>query len=266
VIGNESLTALQNYAKNGCKLERRVPMSAAPEAISRIFEEIENRIDVFYNADYDINRVHFDKPLNLILAEADVGRRQAHVILRRYLPLLQEVYGVTYEPEKNQDLREGYEKMTEKQLKNYSQFLFDFCGQIKTYMDGKPEKKKKKIKSATELTKLVQWQIIDSKLHIQSIHPSEIIGAQGLLCWNSKYSTIALFVAKPNEALSFNRTTLINFDEGKSVIKILDSALIPCMMTGNFNYVVEYVKKHPYTPRHLTGRIGPNTLLLRVFK
>ena len=241
-------------------------MSASPQSISDILVEIETRLDVFYNANFDYNAVSFNKPLTIILAEAGVGRRQAHAILQRYLPLLQEVYKVTYEPEKDAELTEAYGKRTKQQLKDYSQFVFDFCGEIRDYMAAKPEKRKKKLKSAKDLTQLVQWQEMDSKLNLRSVNPSEVIGAKGLLCYNTKYQTVALFLAKPNEALSFNRTTLINFDEGKSLIKILDSALISRMMTGNFQYVIEYVKNHPYTPRHLTGRIGSNTLLLRVFK
>jgi predicted HTH transcriptional regulator len=241
-------------------------MSASPQAISDILVEIETRLDVFYNANFDYSAISFNKPLTVIFAEAGVGRRQAHAILQRYLPLLKEVYDVTYEPEKDAELTEAYGKRTKQQLKDYSQFVFDFCGEIRDYMEAKPEKRKKKIKSAKDLTQLVQWQKEDTTLKIRSIDPSEIIGAIGLLCYNTKYQTVALFLAKPNEALSFNRTTLINFDEGKSLIKILDSALISRMMTGNFQYVIEYVKNHPYTPRHLTGRIGSNTLLLRVFK
>lgn len=239
-------------------------MTTQAEVVSELIAEIESVLDRFYRGDY----IKFDPDVYRLLAMKSATFLQAKGVLLFFLPKLDEL-NKAYHKE-DSDLFEGYEKLYPDRLKNYLEFMFDICKDIRKYQENhriKRQRKKRITKAANELTSKVTYQKEDTKLKLTSIPPSEIVGSSAVLLYNTKYETVAYLSAKNGGTLTVKGTTVYGYDEGISSIKNIPKYhYLQDMMNGNRTYVSEIMARINRKPRHLTGRIGENTIIMRVFK
>ncbi len=132
----------------------------------------------------------------------------------------------------------------------------------------KPRKeRKKKVKTPEQLLTKVQYQEADKELNLTSVKPETFLGASQLWVYNTKYKKLGCYYAMDG-GFSIKGTTLQNFNEKTSkekrlrkpeeVLKmVLESTKPACKL------ILPSIKTQEMD---LTGRLGSDTILLRVFK
>ena len=128
--------------------------------------------------------------------------------------------------------------------------------------------RKFKAPSKERLTKKVKYKEQDNDVKLASINPVNIIGAHGLVVFNSKTRKLGLYEAThKHHGLTVRGTTVINYNTETSIQKILRNPLevLERIHTGGiqaFKNTLESVKS---TEAKLTGRLNNETVLVRVF-
>lgn len=128
--------------------------------------------------------------------------------------------------------------------------------------------RKKKVKSADQLTSKVQYCKSSTELKLVSISPTEIIGSASVWIYNTKYKKLGVYIASPNQTLSVKGTTIINFSEELSVCKTLrkpELALTEFMKCGKVA-LRKFLDSQTGKPSGLNGRINNDTILLKAVK
>lgn len=160
-------------------------------------------------------------------------------------------------------------KHNAEQLKYWTEFVNDcdrYVGNKKAVKVRKP--REKKTKSAVDLVSKLKYQKEFPQLKIVSINPAEIVGAQQLWTYNTKYNKLSRYDALGPNGLQVKGTTLIGFDEEKSSTKKLrkaDVALQSLLRAGKvaLRTFMADLKTSETKPQ---GRINMDVILLRVIK
>lgn len=133
----------------------------------------------------------------------------------------------------------------------------------------KKAKKKRSGNAALKATYKVNYKKDDATLNLTSIDPILIVGATGLLVYNTKTRKIGLFFAADKTGLQVKGTTIQNFDAEKSQQKILRN---PEVQLETFRKITmkrsELILRDNIkaTSSKLTGRINADTILMSYWK
>jgi predicted transcriptional regulator len=103
-------------------------------------------------------------------------------------------------------------------------------------------------------------------LKLVSINPEDVIGAQELWTYNSKSRKIGKYVATEFNTLSIKGTTIINFDEVKSVQKTIrkpEEKLREFKAAGKIA-LRKFLDDINATDTKMNGRINEEIILLKV--
>jgi hypothetical protein len=160
-------------------------------------------------------------------------------------------------------------KQRAEQKKYWEAFVADcdrYSGNKKIAKVRKPREKKQK--SAVELVKSVKYQKEFPPLKIVSVHPGEMISAQQLWTYNTKYKKLTRYDASGPAGLQVKGTTLLGFDVDKSITKSVrkpDVAIQQLLAAGKVTLrkFMDEIKTNETKPN---GRINSDTILLRVIK
>ena len=106
----------------------------------------------------------------------------------------------------------------------------------------------------------------NKELKLVSISPVDIVGATELWIFNAKTRKLGRYVAASYQTLSVKGTSILNFDEQKSVAKTLRK---PADQLKEFNKAGKvalrtFIKDIRATEIRLNGRINEDTVLLKV--
>jgi hypothetical protein len=103
---------------------------------------------------------------------------------------------------------------------------------------------------------------------IKSINPAEIIGASQLWIFNTKNRKLGVYNTLDAEGLSVKGTTIINFDEVKSVMKTLrkPETILPEIIKGGKVYMRNVMTTINSVEMQMNGRINKDIVILRVIK
>jgi len=107
----------------------------------------------------------------------------------------------------------------------------------------------------------------EKTLKIVSINPTEILGAAELWVYNVKTRKLGKYVADEYaKTLSIKGTSIVGFDEHKSVCKTLRKPVDQLKEFGRAGKVQlrKFLDEIRATDTKLNGRIGPDVLLLKV--
>ena len=174
---------------------------------------------------------------------------------------------------------EGYDLLEEKHKNTVIALLKMIIYQIsilqeETNENGETEvkkvrkpRKKKKVNPIKVVSKL-KYKKDDSDFKIKSILPETILGASVLWIFNVKYRTVMQFIAADDNGLWIKGSTVLNFDEKKSVKKRLrkpEKFLKELETAGKITQrtLLDSVKAVKSIPK---GRINKDCLLLKVYK
>ena len=165
-------------------------------------------------------------------------------------------------------LKEAYSYLNKKGLKDFHKFVSDIINNCDKYAEGQKKqrkKRRKKVYSATEQTKNLNYKITDTEYHITSLNPENIVGAMQLWTFNTKTKEITQFVAEDRMGLAVKGTTIQKFNKLSSMKKIGNKTehFLDRIQEGGkivLSKVLDEVNTKSSKP---TGRINENTILLR---
>lgn len=190
------------------------------EASLRMTDEIEDAIEKF-QADPDTFEPKAFKFLNLLKGKQ---AKAAHAriirdLYKRNLNELQEAYS-----SKDEQLKEAYSHLSKKNLKKILDFFNDLISACEMLGQEAKVNRKPRAKKAVSKDKLIaklKFKKTDDTLKLVSINPADVVGAKELWVYNIKTRKLGKYVAAEFSDLSVKGTTIINFDEDKSVQKTL---------------------------------------------
>lgn len=183
-----------------------------------------------------------------------------------------------HERDMAEQLKEGYQHLTAKDIKNKIaalQSVIDACNFIIDAASAKRKTRKPKQRSAEKLVKDIKYQVTFAELSLASINPIEIVGANELWVYNTKTRKIGKYVAsvidpkgtkREGSGLSIKGTTLQGFNDTQSVQKTLrkpDEKLKEFKAAGKVA-LRKFMDEINSVEAPLTGRLNADTILLKV--
>jgi len=123
----------------------------------------------------------------------------------------------------DENLREGYKHLPRKNVKKLIEFYESIqtaCDQIIAEAKVLKKPRKKRVKSAEDQVKKIKFKLSDDKLGITSTPAAQIIGAQGVVVYNTKNRKIGYYTASGPAGLLVKGTSIIEYSS-KSVQKTL---------------------------------------------
>ncbi len=126
--------------------------------------------------------------------------------------------------------------------------------------------RKKKPISFDKMVSKIKYKVKDDTLKLQSVDPVKIIGAIQLWVYNTKTRKLGVYNAVDESGLKMKGTTLKNYVEDTSVCKTLrkPDKILPIVTDGGKIQLRKVLDSVNSKPIKLNGRIGKDTLLLRV--
>lgn len=206
------------------------------------------------------------------LKDHEIKAHHAKKLSDYYKNLQKELEMVLDKSCKDEQLLEGYSNIKKSDIKKILEFITKIINDCSTItQNSKLERKprKKKIKTATQLTKKVAYKESDTQYKLQSINPSLIIGSEKAFFFNTKTRMLSLYVAKdPKKGLNIKGTTIIDYDEKLSFAKKLrkPEGILQSVINGgkvSLRTIMDGIKS---IQSQVNGRINKETIILKVLK
>jgi len=198
------------------------------------------------------------KNVKTLITANRVKPREAKKIAEHFQRLLDEVNSVVSDTA-DEDLAEGWSYLTDTKIKRLHGYLETIVDEFR--VKGTVTRRKKKI-LPENMVKSVRY-LKNDKVFGESIDPSKIVNAKGVLLFNVKQRKIAYYESKMG--FTVKGTTLQNITSGlvkscgrKNVEWI--NLLRGCVSSR----LVREINTLPSKEQSLTGRINKDTLILRV--
>ena len=168
-------------------------------------------------------------------------------------------------------LKEGYSNFSKSEIKK----LIAYCDLIITdamkisgesIQTRKP--RKRKVKSPEQLVAKIKYMEKFDDLKLKSVAPKDIIGAMTLWVYNVKTRKMGCYHASDAGGLSMKGSTLLNFNETKSVQKKLrkPEVMLPDVLNGGKVFLRNVIENIRAVESVMTGRLNADTILLKVTK
>jgi hypothetical protein len=189
-------------------------------------------------------------------------KREIKLLRDHFIEVRGEITGAINKTD--EDLVEGYSFLSTTKLKKLDGYLESLIEVLEE--KSKITRRKRKV-DPNKLVKSVQYMSESKEFNLESIDPVNIVGASGLLCFNTKTKKLTLFEASTKEGLSVKGTTIQNFSES-SVTKTIrknNFNLLSNITEGRIDYtkrVMDNIKTKNAIP---TGRINKDTVILRTY-
>jgi len=178
-----------------------------------------------------VDPTKFDsKEMNIInyFKGKEINQSHARIIRDFYEPIHKE-FTLLVNPPKIKDeeyaqLVEGYRVYTKPQLKSMLEALESIMSATNMFLQQAKVNRKPRAKKSPSKEKLVsklKFKTHDDRYKLVSIKPEEAAQALELWVFNTKTRKLGVYVASDAAALSVKGTTIINFNEQKSIAKTL---------------------------------------------
>lgn len=230
---------------------------------AELIGDLENQIDIFF----DKGKLSFD-PVAWF-RQKDVKPAISQKIADYYKPLYAEVYDAMQG--KNAELKEAYSHWKKTQLKAYVELVRDIIAAAEgraVVARAARKPRKKKVKPISDIVSKVKYKEEDTDLKIKSIKITEIVGAQQLWVFNTKYRKLTVYNAIGHSGLSVKGTTLTGFDEKTSISKTLrkPEVTLPSVLNGGKVALRKLMDTIKSKSNEANGRINNEVILLRAIK
>jgi hypothetical protein len=235
------------------------------EAAIRMTEEIEDAIELFQEDPEAFDPKAF-KLLNLLRgkqAKAAHARVIKEFYTRNYAELVEAA------TTKDEQLKEGYSHLSKANLKKITQFYGEIISACDMLAQEAKVNRAPRAKKPTDKSKLVakmKYLKQDDKLKLVSANPVDIIGSQEVWVFNTKTRKLGKYIAKEYSELSVKGTSILNFDENKSVQKTLrkpEEQLKEFKSAGKVA-LRKFLDDIKAVDIKLNGRINEDTVLLKI--
>jgi len=229
-------------------------------------DEIENAIEAFQTDPENFDPKSF-KMLNLLKGKG-VKAAHARIIKNLYIRDLAELEELA-SGKGCEQLREGYSHRSKKQIKTlitFYQEIMSACDMLAQEAKVNRAPRAKKSVPAEKIVAKLKYKKSDVSLTLVSINPTDIIGAKELWVYNVKSRKIGRYVALEFNDLGVKGTTIINFDEVKSVMKTVrkpDIQIKEFKAAGKVQ-LRKFLDDINATEARMNGRINEEIILLKV--
>jgi len=183
-------------------------------------EEIETAIESFQTDPEAFDPKAF-KILNVLKAK-QAKAAHARIIREFYNRDLEELQEAA--TTKDEQLKEAYNHLSKVQLRKITAFYQEIVSACEMLAQEAKVNRKPKAKKAVPAEKIVaklKYKKADEPLKLVSINPADILGAKELWTYNTKSRKLGKYIASEFADLGVKGTSIINFDENKSVQKTL---------------------------------------------
>ena len=236
------------------------------EAAYRMTEEIEDAIEGFQTDPETFDPKAF-KMLNLLKGK-EVKAAHARIIKGFYSKDLAELE-LLASGKGDEQLREGYSHRSKKQIKNLIAFYQEImmaCDMLAQEAKVNRAPRKTKAVPKEKLIAKLKFMKTNEPLKLVSINPVDIIGCSELWIFNTKTRKLGRYVATEFNTLNVKGTTIVNFDEFKSVQKTIrkpEEKLKEFKAAGKVQ-LRKFLDDINATDTKMNGRINEETILLKV--
>ena len=236
------------------------------DAAMAMTQELEDAFEQFHENPEAFDPKAF-KVLNLLRGKG-VKAAHARIIKELYAKETADIAELLA-PKPDIQLVEGYKHRTKKQIKNLYLFLTEIQTACSMLMEEAKVTRKPRTPKAVSKDKLVEklkYKKQDDVLKLVSINPVEIIGAKELWVFDSKTRKLGKYIAKEYAELGVKGTTIINFDENKSIQKTLRKPAdqIKAFKESGKVALRKFLEEIGTTDTKMNGRISENVVLLKV--
>jgi hypothetical protein len=172
---------------------------------------------------------------------------------------------------KDADIKEAYSNFSKPNLKKMiaycDQVIID-CGKLSQTAVKTRKPRKRKVKSATQITAKVNYCKEFKELKLVSIMPDQIIGMMQLWVYNTKTRKLGVYHADDAAGLSVKGSSITNFTESKSTQKTLrkPAEMLPEVLGCGKVALRSILPNIRAAEGVLTGRLNKDTILLRIVK
>lgn len=169
------------------------------------------------------------------------------------------------------DLKEGYSNFSKSEIKKmvgyFDQVILD-CGKVSNSSIQNRKIRKRKIKSPEELVAKIKICKEFDDLKLKSIAPRDIIGVMQLWVYNTKTRKLGVYHAEDAGGLSVKGSSLLNYNESKSIQKKLrkPEEMLPLVLDGGKVFLKNALIGIRAVESPLSGRLNEDTILLRIAK
>jgi hypothetical protein len=203
------------------------------------------------------------------LSQHDVKPAIAQRIADYYKPLYSELFDAL--SGKVPELREAYSHYTKPKLKAYVEFIKSIVSAAETravVVKAARKPRKKKEKPASVVVAKLKFKEKDDTYNVVSVDPKQIVGANQLWVFNSKYRTLAVYNAMGPAGLNVKGSTVIGFDEKTSIVKKLrkPTEQVNKLKDGGKIVLRKFMDEIKCKPKTATGRINKDVVLVRIIK
>lgn len=235
------------------------------EKTSDFIADIEAVLDDFYRGvNLDIENYSLYNELKKIDASINIAK----AVIEYYTPLKAEVEELL--TKKTKELVEGYQHMKPAKRKEYLTLLTKIVSDAEKYMASKKAIRKpraKKVVSVTAQTTKVQYQKDSAEFKVTSVDPINIVGANEVYLFNTKYRTLSHLVTSSSSGFTIRGTTIQDIDLEKSKKKKLrdPNAVLSNILTTKAKAIKTF-NELKTAEAETNGRINSETIILKVFK
>ena len=231
------------------------------EAIYKTVAEFDNKIDEFIQSkfktgfdSYGFLKDNFVKPL--------YAKRIAEIYMKELKEIKEVIRG------KDEQLNEGYSNFKPREIKKLHDFYQKIIDDSKLWEDHLKKSKaprKKKVKSAGQLTQRLKYMKSDTEFHLTSIDPIKLIGSTEAWIFNAKTRRVDHYFANDVDGISVKGSTLQNIDEKTSVAKKIRKPLEVSknIVMGTSRSATKYFDSIKTKPIQSTGRLNAFSIILR---
>lgn len=169
----------------------------------------------------------------------------------------------------DEQLKEGYSHRSKKQIRNLITFLQEIesaCIMLMQEAKVNRAPRAKKTQPKEKLVAKLKYKKQDEALKLVSINPTDVIGAKELWVYNTKSRKIGKYVATEFSDLAIKGTTIVNFDEVKSVMKTVrkpEEKLKEFKAAGKVQ-LRKFLDEINATEARMNGRINEEIILLKI--
>jgi hypothetical protein len=168
-------------------------------------------------------------------------------------------------------IKEGWSNFNKVQLKKliaYCDLIITDCIKISGESMASRKPRKRKVKSPDQLVAKVKILESDETFKLKSVPAKDIIGALQLWVFNVKTKKLGVYNAEDAGGLSVKGSSLLNYNEGKSVTKTLrkPDVVLPEVLKGGKVFLRNVMENLTTKDSPANGRLNGDTILLRVIK
>lgn len=261
--------------KNDIRVEEEVSIPKAPiisiqdrmrETAARMVEDIEEALEDFRNDPESFDPKQF-KVLNLLKGK-QAKAAHARIIKSFYENELSELEELA-SGNADEQLREGYSHLPRKNVKKLIEFykeIHSACDMLSQEQKVNRKPRAKKSQPKEKVVSKLKYLKLYEPLKLVSINPTEIIGSKELWTYNIKTRKLGKYVAAEYQELGIKGTSVIGFDENKSVQKTLrkpEDKLKEFKSSGKVQ-LRKFLEDINSVESKMNGRLNEQTILLKV--